>query len=335
MSGSNVLAGGALPLIRTPTISPGQMGVEGTDTETGLRLSSTGTIFYVDPNYPGASTSADGTLPTNPFSTITAAIGKCESYRNDVIIVGMNAGYQDGPGTPYATPIQESATLDKHGVRLIGVGPSMGGVPWGPGAAGETCLTITGSECTVEGFLFTGDVNAGDGIYAEWSGAGTALWGDNLTIRHCTFDDDIDTAIQLEFVWFADIWDCLFTQCDEYGIFVDSGGSGIRYAHIHNNWFQDCALGAIFVEHSERGKIEYNNIYNSTAVAAGASVDLGITTDDGSDNIVAHNVLSCLLPVPANGDYDDFCTSDHAAPNTSDVWINNFCLDGQTTTNPT
>ena len=335
MSGANVLGGGALPLVRTPTISPGQMGVPGTDTENGLRVSSTGTIFYVDPNYPGATTTADGTLPTNPLSTINAAVARCESYRNDVIIVGMNAGYGDGPGTPYGTTIQESATLDKHGVRLIGVSPSMSGVPWGPGAADETCLTVTGSECTVEGFFFTGDVNAGDGIYAEWGGGGTALWADNLTIRHCTFDEEIDTAIDLEFVWFADIWDCFFQACDEYGIFVDSGGSGIRYAHIHDNWFLNCTTGAIFIEGSELGKIEDNNIYISSAVAANPSGDLGITTDGGNSNIVAHNTLSCLLPAVANGDYNDICSPDQAAPNTTDVWIQNFCLDGPTTTNPT
>jgi len=240
----------------------------------------------------------------------------------------MNAGYDDGPGTPYGTTIQESVTLDKHGVRLVGVSPSIFGVPWGPGAADEFCLTITGSDCLVEGFGFTGAVNAGDGIYAEWDG--TDMWADNLVVRHCLFDDEIDTAMQLEFVWYSEIWDCYFQECDEYGIFVDTGGSGIAYAYIHNNWFHDCADGAIFTEDASDCKIEWNNIYNATAVAAGASVDLGITTAGGATNQVAHNTLSCLLPVPANGDYDDFCT-----PAAGDAWIQNFCLDGPSTTIPT
>ena len=69
------------PLTRLNPWYPGQMGVPGTDNETGLRLNSTGAIFYVDPNYPGVSDLRDGTNPTNPLQTVEAALTKCEAYR--------------------------------------------------------------------------------------------------------------------------------------------------------------------------------------------------------------------------------------------------------------
>ncbi|GAG38311.1 unnamed protein product, partial [marine sediment metagenome] len=81
----------AAPLTRLNPWYPGQIGVEGAWTDTGLRMHSTGTVFYVDPNFPGASDARDGTDPTSPLLTVATAITKCEAYRGDVIAVMGNA----------------------------------------------------------------------------------------------------------------------------------------------------------------------------------------------------------------------------------------------------
>ena len=47
-----------IPLIRFPTLWPGQMGVEGTDNDRGERAHCTGEVFYVDPNFPVCQTYA-------------------------------------------------------------------------------------------------------------------------------------------------------------------------------------------------------------------------------------------------------------------------------------
>ena len=76
-----------LPLVRQPYVLPGQFGVPGTDERTGLRTHPTGAVFYVDPNYPGASDNRDGTSPTDPLLTMAAALTKCLPFRGDTIVV--------------------------------------------------------------------------------------------------------------------------------------------------------------------------------------------------------------------------------------------------------
>ena len=68
-----------VPLVRFPTLFPGQMGVPGTDTERGLRTHTTGAVFYVDPNYSGVSDLRDGTDPEDPLRTVAAALTKCQA----------------------------------------------------------------------------------------------------------------------------------------------------------------------------------------------------------------------------------------------------------------
>jgi len=316
-------------LIRENPFYPGQFGVPGTDNETGLRQHSTGTVFYVDPNFPGAVANRDGTDPNAPFSTIAAAVAACQDYRGDVIVVMANGGWWTADSTSYTTIVQETVTLNVAGVRLVGLFPSSAiGVPWQPANAGETCLTVTAIDCLVEGFAFTGNGSAADGIYAEWEGA--TIFADTLTVRHCYFDEDIDTAIQLEFSWFCDIHHNIFQQCNEYGIFTDVAGAGLSYCRIHDNWFIEIATSAIsLLGGAEFNEIYNNCIYNANAESGGAATNEGINTTGGTWNSVHHNTMSCLLPVPAPGDWNDFCTS--AA---TDAWIQNYLINGPNTTPP-
>lgn len=318
-----------LPLIRANPWYPGQMGVPGTDSETGLRTHPTGAIFYVDPNFPGASDQRDGTNPTAPLLTIAAAVGKCQPYRGDVIVVGANAGWQYAdPASSYATTIQESVTLNVAGVRLVGLFPSSSiGVPWEPAAALGTCLTVTAIDCVVEGFAFGTGGLGGNAIYCEWDGL--TLFGENLTVRHCLFDDSVDIGIQLEFSWYCHIHDNWFMETDAQAIYVDPAGSGIAYCKIADNRFQNCGY-AMSLQGADDCEVLVNTIFNANAQAAAVATDEGIDTTGGARNMVADNFFSCLLPAGANGDWDDLNTA--AA---TDAWVNNHCMNGEAVTNPT
>jgi hypothetical protein len=336
MPGSDVLW--PVPLTRFPTLFPPQFGVPGTDSERGLRMHSTGTIFYVDPNAIGVSDGRDGTNPDEPLATVAAALTHCQPYRGDVIAVMANNAWQYGRvADGYRLPISEEVVVSVPGVRIVGVCPSgSNGVVWMPASNGGTCITVNAIDTLIEGFFFTEGAFTGcDAIAADWNG--TTTWGDNLTVRHCTFDDTVDTAISMEFVWYAHIHDNVFWRCDVYGVYVDPLGSGVSYCVIHDNIFMDVATSALSLPGADYCKIHHNNIYNTAAQAGGAATDAGITTEGGGHNIVDHNALSCLLPVPAAGDYGDFCTPDIATPpgGSTDAWISNYCLNGPTVTNPT
>lgn len=328
MPGSHVRV--PMPLTRLNPWFPGQVGgVEGTDEETGLRVHPTGTVFYVDSNYPGADDGRDGTDPTAPLLTVEAALAKCQDHRGDMIVVGANDAWQYGGGAAdYTTEIAESVTVDVQGVTIRGLAPSGAlGVEWEPAAAGETCITVHALDVLIEGFCFMAP-SGGNAIYAEWDGSD--LFGENLTVRHCFFGEDVDTAIQLEYAWNSEIYDCIFQYCDEYGIYVDPAGSGAAYNRIHDNIFHNCAK-AIAGRGLEDSQIWHNFFFNTDAQGGAAATDvfIDLTNVGASRNIVADNYFSCLLPVPANGDYDDTCTA-----GTTDAWINNHCMDGPTVDNP-
>ena len=320
-----------LPLTRQNQFFPGMQGVAGTDNRTGLRQHSTGAVFYVDPNYPGAVVGRDGTNPTNPLPTVASALALCQPYRGDVICVAANNSWQYGdPADLYATAIVEEVTIDVPGVRLVGVSQSSPmGVYWTPASNAGTCITVTALDVLIEGFCFTeGDYTGCDAIFAEWDGV--TLWADNLVVQNCTFDDTVDTAISIDYAWWCDIHDNAFWQCDTYGITSPVAGSGVAYCTIHDNIFHDCAKAISLLGGCDDNHVYRNSIYSVDAQNAAVATNDGIDTTGGDNNQVYDNFLSCLLPVPANGDYDDFCSA--AA---TDAWINNRCMDGPSVTNPT
>lgn len=321
-----------VPLTRLNTLYPGQFGVPGTDSETGLRQDCNGAIFWVDPNFPGVSDLRDGTDPSSPLNTVATALTRCQAYRNDVIVVmPNNAWYYNDPDEGRLTVISEEVTVTVPGVRIVGLcPPGANGVMWTPASNGGTCITVHATDVLIEGFVFTeGDTYTGcDAISAEWDGA--TLWGENLTVRNCVFDDTVDTAIQLEYSWYCDIHDCTFWQCDEYGIYVDVAGSGIAYCTIHDNVFHDCDVAVSLLGGADENHVYGNSIYNRNAQAGLAATNEGINTTGGTRNMVFGNFFSCLLPVPANGDYDDLNTAA-----VTDAWVQNYCMNGPATTNPT
>jgi hypothetical protein len=153
-------------------------------------------------------------------------------------------------------------------------------------------------------------------------------YGDNLTVRHCYFDEDVQIGVNLRYSWYADIHDCLFESCT-YGVYNVTGDGDAAYARIHDNCFQDCGTGAIWLPDADRCFIYRNQLYNSDAEAGIAAANVFINTGNGSRNLVSQNVLGCLLPAGANGDYDDTCSA-----SATDCWVQNYCLNGPSTTNP-
>lgn len=320
-----------LPLIRLNPWYPGAMGVPGSDEETGLRSHPTGTVFYVDPNFPGAETTRDGTNPTNPLSTVAAAIARCEDHRGDVIIVGSNSMWQYAKGytgvadAEYTTVISEEVTLDKAGVKLIGVSPSSIGVTWNPASDGGTCITVTAIDCLIEGFVFAQGLTytACNGIYVEWNG--TTMFGENCTIRNCTFGDDgCATGIQLEYAWYCDIYNNKFIECTSRGIWVDTAGSGSAYNNIIGNWFTECATAAATLHDTTDSLVANNFVFNSNASGGGAATNEGFDTFGGGDNLVANNYFSVL-----NADWGTFCRGV-----AGDAWVANMLMDQMAVVTP-
>lgn len=291
MPGTNV--NWPVPLQRLTPWYPGQMGVPGTDSERGLRLHSTGTIFYVDPNAVGVSDQRDGTNPDEPLATIAAAIAKCQAYRGDVIAVMANNSWQYTSGAGgYTLPIAETVTINVPGVRLVGISPSSSiGVVWEAQANNDVLITVTACDVLVEGFAF--DYNSCTGvtaISAVWNG--TTAFADNLTVRNCVFSG-VKYGIVLDYVWYANIHDNEFhgDHALDYGIYIDPADQDAAYCAIHDNWFNNPQF-AISLPGSDNCTIHANRIYNEVAAAylvPAAATNEGIDLTGGNQNIVSDN----------------------------------------------
>jgi len=307
------------PLTRLNPWYPGQIGVPGAWTETGLRLDTNGAVFYVDPNAVGVSDQRDGTDPTEPLATVATALTKCQSYRNDVIVVAPNSDWQYAPLIAgRSTPVAEEVTVTVHGVRIMGLFPSSAsGVTWTPVTDNGVCITVRAMDVLVEGFCFSNELGiaAPIGIRAEYGGV-PAAYGDNLTVRNCAFAYRMGYGIQLDFSWWAHIYDNYFETLSVAAIHsMDVVGDG-DLSRIHDNLFMNCTA-AIDLEDSDYCMIYRNIIYGDPA-GTNNFIDLA----GGLGNIVCDNWLGCTL---AAGQYNLTCSDA-----TSGSWIRNHCIDGET-----
>ena len=315
-----------MPLTRLNPWYPGQMGVAGTDTETGLRMNCTGTVFYVDPNYPGVSDARDGTNPTDPLATVAAALTKCQPHRGDVIAVMANGNWQYGNPTSRAmADISEQVTVTVPGVRIVGVSPSSAlGVYWQPAASGGVCITVNALDVTIEGFAFWSEnpIVGGTGILAQWTGITAAhVQGENLVVRHCYFDADLDYGISLEYSWYAHIHDNYFRQMGIAAIVNNNSAGDPDYAVIHHNHFVNNAL-AISLPDSDNCHIYSNWIHGTVGALAFIDLTGGVT------NLVADNWLGCSVADYTGG------AGPTCADGAGDAWVNNHCITGDPIANP-
>jgi len=328
------------PLTRWPTLFPGQFGVPGTDSRTGLREHSTGATFYVDPNFPGASDSRDGTDPTSPLLSVAGALTHCEPYRGDTIAVMHNGLWTYGnTAEDNVVPIQEAVIINVPGVRLVGVSPSSLGVPWVPTADSDVLITVNALDVLIEGFNFWPTIYATvTGIYAPWSSP--LLFGENLTVRHCYFYN-LDYGLQLDYSWNDFIIDCQFMgmttaaihnpsvfgepdyltvrDCVFHANIADINLPDCNHALIENNRFF-AVNAAITMLAGDNNQIVGNVIQGDPA-----GVNNMINLTGGANNVVSDNALTCTI-----AQYDT-CNSDA----TSGSWGGNRCSNGFTTAAPT
>lgn len=324
------------PLVRDIPHYPGQFGVAGSDVPLGERLSTTGKIIYVDPNYTGVTDDPDGTNPMCPVATITAALARCSDFAGDVILVAPSDAWSYGPNSGLAPTdtgrrnyILEDVVVTKHGVHIIGLGTSSGvGVIWRPATAGGTACLVRGLDVCIEGFAFRGspaDGGGGTGIAAEWDGI--TSWGDTCVVKNCWFGGNIDYGVRLIFAWNSYIEDCMFEAVANAAIYADPKESPPVSNTIRRNYFSECglgALGAISMPESQSCLIADNWIFNSKA-QSGVDVALeGIDTHGGINNIVCNNWESCLL-----ANWSAFNGSA-----VTDAYIANHLMDGPTVSNP-
>ena len=103
-----------LPLLALPWKLPGQIGVPGSASGLGLRIYPGGNTYYVakTTQVPLANDGNDGTDPREPLATVQAAIGKCVTPGDTIVI---------GPGT-YTEDLIATATTLAHDVNVVGLG---------------------------------------------------------------------------------------------------------------------------------------------------------------------------------------------------------------------
>lgn len=299
---------------RNAGFATGQARVWGFDARTGIDSRSYfapgSKLFYVDPNNAQATDAGNlGEDPTVPLATVAAAVALVRPYLGDTIIVGANDAWQ------YAadlrdTAIQESLVIPATvgGFRIVGASSNPLGVTWEAAAADEFCITVYGMDVLIEGFVFTGVSN---GIQAVWDGS--TMYGENLTVRGCHFDDGLNYGIQLDYSWYTHIHDNQFHNVSVAAIHNLDVEGDPDYLNIHDNLFVD-NTAAIDLEDVNNCFI-YRNLINGTAAGVNNMIDL----TGGSGNLVTGNVLSCTI-----AQYDTACSDA-----TSGAWIANDCTDGQ------
>jgi len=245
---------------------------------------------------------------------VVTALLRCTAYANDVIVVAPNSAWEHGnQAVGRATPIREEVTVSVPGVRIVGLAPSScQGVVWEPVTASGTMITVNAMDTLIEGFCFHDDtlsLGSATAIAAFWN---SPPYGDNLTVRHCFFGEDLDYGISLDFSYYADIHDNYFDNIQVAAIHSLDVVGDPDYARIHDNQFLDCGV-AINLEDSGGCAIYRNLIYGS-AVGTNNFIDL----TGGASNIVADNYLSCTI-----AQYAVTCSD-----STSGAWLNNHCTDG-------
>lgn len=309
------------PLQRLNPLFPGQLFVPGAATETGLRLDTNGTIFWVDPNAVGVSDQRDGTDPTEPLATVAAALLKCSAYSNDVIVVApSNTWKYDNATLGRITPIQEEVTVNVPGVRIVGLAPSHSlGVPWYPTQIGGRMITVQAMNVLIEGFCFmsAGLLTNPIAIRALWD---APPYGENLTVRHCYFDNTLDYGIQMDYAWNCHIHDNHFFGNAVAAIFNMNVEGDPDQAVIHDNLFVNCAAAIKLLD------VDYCSIYRNLIWGNPAGTNNFIDLTGGTNNLVADNWLGCTI---AAAQYATTCTS-----GAGDAWINNHLMDGDAVTNP-
>jgi len=307
------------PLIRQQPWYPGQMGVPGSDVSRGLRTQPNGIVLFVDGNHPNATTTADGTDPNNPLSTITAAMAKLVAFHALSEVQAEGSTIVIAPGT-YTDSIAIDRTSYPPDCSIIGCGNSKFDVVWVP-AAGDA-LSIDQSGWLIDGIHFQPAAD-GAGVKLTWNaGAGA----EDTIIQNCFFDGRWGTGLYgVEFEGApanCTIQDCRFAEFDtaQPCITITATPTASPYqTHILRNTFQEA--------------VEYITIeaggFNASIIAGNhfvqATGDLGATTtyiNLGTGSLGYNQVVGNYF----DGDYSN--TGGYTAEtNGNDNWVGNFAAD--------
>lgn len=307
-----------IPLMRFPTLWPGQFGVPGTDHTRGIRTDVNGAVFYVDPNAAGVSDQRDGTDPEGPLATVGAALLRCRAFQNDTIVVAPSSYWTYGDvSVGRALPVREEVTISTPGVRIVGRMPGSMGVPWLVTQNNGIAITVNAMDITIEGFLFWEDTYTNPvAIQLEWDGP---PYGENTVIRNNAFMDGLDYGIRMDFPYNTHIYHNTFQEAAVAAIESMDVAGDPDYSFIYENLFNYNAV-AIDLEDVTRCMIVANMI-NGNPAGANNFIDL----TGGSNNFVANNFLACSI-----AQYDSTCSDA-----TSGSWLGNYCTDGSPVAPPT
>ena len=254
----------------------------------------------------------DGNAGSNdyPFATIQHAIDTAGSM--DTIYIRPLAPDSDAsePGT-----YEEDLTIAyaKHGLRLIGVGPSGSGIPFfGPkikNATATALLTVNASGVHIEGLQFNCTRNSGTyGIHLTGvSGYATLAGSVGATITNCYFKNASATygAISVKGGYATTISRCTFgLGTNALAINLDcnslpNNSHTIEYCNFKSNNGASVALH-VSVENSKDFNIDHCNFDQATAfitVVDGATgVISNCTFNDGSTTTVASSTGKITIP---------------------------------------
>jgi hypothetical protein len=262
-----------------PVYPPGQFGVFGADSVTGLR-SAGGEVYYVGgvTLNPNAHDQNDGTDPNNPKLTVQSALNRCVAGRRDTVVVF--------PGT---YTISTQLAMATAGVRLIG---------WDfPKAQyansvvfdgdGVDILAINAANCEVGGIHFDQSDNATyNGIEVSQTAACAGTY-----IHDCMFEmgnSGILLGVAQSFV----PTHMLIERCTFFQVHNTAAMSGINvdqlsYSIIRDNVFYsnvaNAAYGIDFADQATTGVLVRGNQFMMMQAGTGiyrASVTVNASMHD-------------------------------------------------------
>ena len=314
-----------LPQVRLQPWYPGQMGVNGSDVQRGLRWEPQGIVLFVDENHPNASADADGTDPENPLDSIQTAITRLTSFatsmatslEGSVIVVAAEA------------TIAESVVINPtapKGCYILGAGADSHRPTWTAATAVGTALTLRQEGWTVEGFTF--EVGAAGQAIQLIEVPASSYSAYKTTIRNCRFDGLWGGLYGVNFVGAPHrvvIEGCEFLEfrrgdSSAYAIIVtDSAHANPYECHVRNNvfWENENHIGSLNGLHGFNVSTFIGNVLHEGELIA-ATIMLDLRGGSRGNNIVVGNYFC--------GDYSNV-GGYYAHAGTPGNWVGNFAED--------
>jgi len=285
-----------------------------------VRVSSAGVVFYVDNGHPNATTTADGTDPENPLSTIAAAMARLVAFHAEASIQAEGSVIVISPGV-YTDNITIANATYPEDCTILGVSSNKFGVIWRP-ASGDALTIDQGGWC-VDGIHFQPS-STGAGVKLTWN-AGSG--GEDAVIQNCFFDGRWGTGLYgIEFEGApanVTIQNCRFAEFDAASPCIIANGSATAdpyQTHILNNTFQECAeyITRTVGSGYNAAIIAGNHFCRATGALAATTTYINLGTMGTGYNQVVGNYF--------DGDYSN--TGGYTAEGSgNDNWVGNFAYD--------